>query len=214
MSTHAWTPQHCVMWSAGPANASPYSMCSAALPMTEVSPVIQPQHVGLGQGRQEVPRASSACRHGQCVEEPGEPEGARGPAVAACLLAPGTPQPGLPNACRPGAEDMVTFPHPWAGGESGHEGLVSSPWGPRVDSFTASRRAQLGLAPARGQAPVFTLRACAVDEAPHALREGEGHHGRHLALLAEGLRQARAAPALECVEGGLREPDGSPLSAC
>jgi hypothetical protein len=181
--------------------------------MTGVSTLIQHQHVGLGQCRQEFPIASSAFRNGQCLEEPGEPEGERGQAVAACLLAQGTPQPGWPNACRPGDEDMVTFPHPVAGGESGHEGLVSSPWGPRVDSFNASRLAQLGLAQARGQAPVFTLRAFAVDEEPQALLEGEGHHGRHLALLDEGLRHAREAQELEFVEGGMREPDGSPLSA-
>jgi hypothetical protein len=84
---------------------------------------------------------------------------------------------------------------------------------PIVDIFDAGRLAQLGLAQARGQAPVFPLREFAVDEEPQALLEGEGCHVRHLALLDESLIHAREAQGLEFIEGRMREHYGSPLSS-
>jgi len=107
----------------------------------------------------------------------------------------------------------VLLPHPLAGGEASHEGLIQSAGMPIVDIFDAGHLAQLGLAQARGQAPVFPLREFAVDEEPQALLEGEGCHVRHLALLDESLIHAREAQGLEFVEGGMRQHEGSPLSS-
>jgi hypothetical protein len=107
----------------------------------------------------------------------------------------------------------MLLPHPLAGGEAGHEGLIQAPGMPIVDIFDAGRLAQLGLAPARGQAPVFPLRAFAVEEEPQALLEGEGCDVRPLALLDESLIHTREAQGLEFVEGRRREQYGAPLSS-
>jgi hypothetical protein len=76
---------------------------------------------------------------------------------------------------------------------------------PIVDIFDAGRLAQLRLAQACGQPPVFPLGEFTVDEKPQALLEGQGRHVRHLALLDKGLIHAREAEGLEFVEGRMRE---------
>ena len=62
--------------------------------------------------------------------------------------------------------------------------------------------APLGLAQARGQPPVFSLLALAVDQESEALLEGEGRYVGHLELLDEGLIHTRESPGLQFVEVG------------
>jgi hypothetical protein len=76
---------------------------------------------------------------------------------------------------------------------------------PIVEIFDAGGLAQLGLAQARGQPPVFPLRALAVDQEPEALLEGEGCDVGHLELLDEGLIHTSESQGLQFVEGGVRE---------
>ena len=49
---------------------------------------------------------------------------------------------GFANPSRTRDEDVVMLPHPLAGGEAGHEGLIQAPGMPIVDIFDAG-----GLAP-------------------------------------------------------------------
>jgi hypothetical protein len=129
------------------------------------------------------------------------------------LMAQRTIQPGFANTCRAGDEDVVTLPHPLVCGEAGDEGLIQSPWMPIVEIFEAGGLAQLGLAQARGQPPVFPLRALAVDQELEALLEGEGRDVGHLELLDEGLIHTSESQGLQFVEGGMCEHEGSPLSS-
>src|SRR5687768_881342 len=105
------------------------------------------------------------------------------------------------------------LPHPLAGGEAGHEGLLQAPGMPIVDSFDAGSLAQLGLPQACDQPTVFPLRKFTVDEEPEALLEGEGRDIGHLELLAERLIHPMEAQGLQFVEGEMREHEGSPLSS-
>jgi len=56
-------------------------------------PVIEDQHVGLRQCRQEFSRASGACRPRQFLEESGETEVERRQAFSTCLVAQRTAEP-------------------------------------------------------------------------------------------------------------------------
>src|SRR5262249_48627888 len=150
------------------------------IPAWRQTPVLQHQYLRLGQHRQAFPIASIAFGKGPFVEKPGEPEGERRQAIAAGLMAQGTPQPGFANPGRASAEDVVTFPHPWTGREARHEGLVYSPWVTIVAIFEAGSLAQLGLPPARGQAPCFPLRQLTGNAEPAARLAGEGRASRHL----------------------------------
>jgi hypothetical protein len=84
---------------------------------------------------------------------------------------------------------------------------------PIVEIFDAGGLAQLGLAQACGQPPVFSLRALPVDQEPEALLEAEGRDVRHLKRLDEGLIPTSESQGLPCVEGRMREHEGSPLSS-
>jgi hypothetical protein len=76
---------------------------------------------------------------------------------------------------------------------------------PIVDIFDAGGLAQLRLAQARDEAPVFPLREFTIDQESEALLEGEGRDVGHLELLDEGLIHAREAQGLQFVEGGMCE---------
>ena len=150
-------------------------------------PVVDGEQVELGQAGEQPGVGAVAAADGQLVQQARHADVARGEAAAARPFDEGTAEETLPDAARPGDDQVVAFGDPRAGAQREDLLAIELPGAGEVDGFERRRVAQLGRLQAPLELALLAGRPLGIDQQAEPLLEAERGGLVGVELLLEGV---------------------------
>ena len=145
------------------------------------------EQVELGQAGEQPGVGAVAAADGQLVQQARHADVARGEAAAARPFDEGTAEETLPDAARPGDDQVVAFGDPRAGAQREDLLAIELPGAGEVDGFERRRVAQLGRLQAPLELALLAGRPLGIDQQAEPLLEAERGGLVGVELLLEGV---------------------------
>ena len=169
------------------------------------SPVINHQHLGLGQLRQCLGVTAITPADGQCRQEARQAHVEGGTPLSARLIGQSTGKEGLADAGRAANQHILVVTDPAAGHQARKQGPVEATRMAEIDILRCRRLFQSGPFQAGSVLPRFALGQFAVNQQTEPFLEGELADVGLLGLAGQSLGHAGQAELMQLVDGWVME---------